>query len=386
MSIMANDIMIFAINPGSTSTKIGVFKNEEAMVVDKIAHSADELKKYEKIIDQYSFRKGVIFKVLKEKQYPIYDLDAVVGRGGLIRPVEGGTYVVDSYMLEDVKNAVYGEHASNLGAILAHEIGQELGIPSFIVDPVVVDEMDEIARVTGLAEIRRRSVFHALNQKAAARKVAKMLGKRYEDLNFIVAHLGGGITIGAHKRGRVVDVNNGVDGEGPFTPERAGALPAMEVVKLCLDKGYSADEIKKMILGKGGLVSHLGTNDARVARRMIDNHDTKASMVFEAMAYQVSKQIGACAAVLQGDVDAIVITGAMAYDQGFVDWIKRRIAFIADVYISPGEDELEALVHGVLKVIRDEEKAKIYGKKLKIYEKDDSGNSKSGFYLRLPEI
>jgi butyrate kinase len=358
---MNNDFLIFAINPGSTSTKIGIFKNEDALIVDNISHTVDDLKSYKNIMDQYFFRKKVIFKTLNEKQYPINRLDAVVGRGGLIRPVEGGTYIVDGYMLEDLRNTVYGEHASNLGAILAYEIGQEFNIPAFIVDPIVVDEMDEIAKITGLSTIKRRSVFHALNQKATARKVVKILGKRYEELNIIVAHLGGGITVGAHKKGRVIDVNNGLDGEGPFTPERAGALPVMEVVKLCLEDSYKADEIKRMTVGKGGLVSHLGTNDARVVRHMIDNQDVKASTIFEAMAYQVSKQIGACAAVLYGDVDAIVITGGLAHDEGFVGWIRQRVAFIADVYIFPGEDELQALAHGALMVLRNEEQAKIYG-------------------------
>ncbi len=358
---MNNDFLIFTINPGSTSTKIGLFKNEDALIVDNISHAVDELKSYANIIDQYFFREKVIYKALNEKQYPINELDAVVGRGGFIRPVEGGTYIIDDYMLEDLKNAVYGEHASNLGAILAYEIGQEFDIPAFIVDPIVVDEMDEIAKITGISKIKRRSVFHALNQKATARKVAKILGKKYEESNIIVAHLGGGITVGAHKRGRVVDVNNGIDGEGPFTPERTGALPVMEVVKLCLEEGFQADKIKRMIAGKGGLVSHFGTNDARVVRQMIDNHDVKASIIFEAMAYQVSKQIGACAAVLYGDVDAIVITGGLAHDEGFVDWIRQRVAFIADVYIFPGEYELEALAHGALEVLKNEEHAKIYG-------------------------
>jgi butyrate kinase len=353
---------VLAINPGSTSTKIAVYEDDRPVFVEKIYHSVEELKIYVNVMSQYNFRKKLILKTLAEKNYDIKKLRAVVGRGGLMRPVEGGTYVVDECMLEDLKSCRFGEHASNLGAVLAYEIGNEVGIPAYVVDPVVVDEMEPLAKITGIPEILRRSVFHALNQKAVARKAAALLGKRYEEINIIVAHLGGGITVGAHRRGKVVDVNNGLDGEGPFSPERAGKLPALEVAKMCITKNLNLSVIKRMLAGGGGLVAHLGTSDAKTVREMIKRGDTKAGLVFEAMAYQVAREIGACAAVLSGKVDAIALTGGLAYDEQFVEWIKKRVDFIADVYVFPGEDELEALAHGALRVLKGLEDVKIYKK------------------------
>jgi butyrate kinase len=243
---------------------------------------------------------------------------------------------------------------------LAHEIGRELGIPAFIVDPVVVDELEPVAKVTGIPEIRRRSVFHALNQKAVARRLARNMGKRYDELNLIVAHLGGGITVGAHKRGRVVEVNNGLDGEGPFSPERAGRLPVMDFAKLVLTKNLTINEIKKMLAGKGGLVAYFGTNDAREIKKMIQEGNEEAKLVYEAMAYQVAREIGACAAVLCGKVDAVILTGGLAHDEMLVEWIKERVSFIAPVYVFPGEDELKALAEGALRVLSGEERPKEY--------------------------
>ncbi|MCG0275575.1 MAG: butyrate kinase [Thermosediminibacteraceae bacterium] len=351
---------ILAINPGSTSTKIAVFENEDLVFEEKIAHSSEELSKFDSITAQYPFRKKLILEVIKQKSYNLSGLKAVVGRGGLLKPLEGGTYAVNDRMLEDLKNGTYGEHASNLGGIIAYEIGQELGIPAFIVDPVVVDELEPVARITGLPEIKRRSVFHALNQKAVARRLAKDLGKSYEELNLIVAHLGGGITVGAHKKGRVIEVNNGLDGEGPFSPERAGRLPAMDFARLIISKNLSIKEIKKMLAGNGGLVAHFGTNDAREIKKMIQEGNEEAKLVYEAMAYQVAKEIGACAAVLCGKVDAVILTGGLAHDEMLVNWIKERISFIAPVYIYPGEDELKALAEGALRVLSGEEKPKEY--------------------------
>ncbi|MDN5312878.1 MAG: butyrate kinase [Thermoanaerobacteraceae bacterium] len=352
--------IILAINPGSTSTKIAVFEDETPFITEKVSHSAEELKPFDRITDQFMFRKDLILNTLRTKNFNMKRLNAVVGRGGLIRPVESGTYVIDEYMLEDLKSGYYGEHASNLGGLLAYEIGKELGIPSFIVDPVVVDELESLARITGLPEIERRSIFHALNQKAVARKVASIIGKNYNELNIIVAHLGGGITVGAHKKGRVVDVNNGLDGEGPFSPERSGRLPVLDLVRMFVDRGMTYADVKKKIAGSGGLVAHLGTNDTRTVRAMIEQGDERARLVFEAMAYQVAREIGACAAALEGQVDAIVLTGGLAYDEGFVNWIKRRVAFIARIYVFPGEDELEALAQGALRVLKGMEEAKRY--------------------------
>lgn len=351
---------VLAINPGSTSTRFAVYEDERPLLNENIGHSTEELKGYERVVDQYIFRKKLILETLRRNNVDMKRLNAVVGRGGLIRPVEGGTYVVDQEMLEDLKSGFYGEHASNLGGLLAYEIGQELGIPAFIVDPVVVDELEPIAKITGLPEIKRRSVFHALNQKAVARKVARLMGKNYDELNIIVAHLGGGITVGAHKKGRVVDVNNGLDGEGPFSPTRSGKIAVLDLIKLFVKNGMTYKNFEKRITVMGGLVAHLGTNNARCVREMIDRGDERAKLVFEAMAYQVAREIGACAATLEGKVDAIALTGGLAFDEGFINWIKQRVAFIARIYVFPGENEMEALAQGALRVLTGVEKARMY--------------------------
>ncbi|WIF96141.1 butyrate kinase [Caminicella sporogenes] len=351
---------ILAINPGSTSTKIAIFDNEKPILETTLRHPAEEINKFEKIYDQYEFRKNVILDTLNEKGINLTKLNAVVGRGGLLKPIKGGTYSVNEKMIEDLKMGVLGEHASNLGGILAYEIASNLNIPAFIVDPVVVDEMQDVARISGMPEIERRSIFHALNQKAVARRAAKEKGKKYEEMNIIVAHLGGGISVGAHQNGRVIDVNNALDGEGPFSPERAGGLPVGDLAKLCFSGRYTLDEIKKKIKGKGGLVAYLGTNDGREVVKMIKNGDKKAELVYKAMAYQVSKEIGSCAAVLKGNIDAIVITGGIAYDEMFVSWIKERVGFIGEIIVYPGEDEMKALAEGGLRVLRGEEKPQEY--------------------------
>ncbi|MDI6846372.1 MAG: butyrate kinase [Candidatus Saccharicenans sp.] len=351
---------ILVINPGSTSTKIAVFDDETEIFKVNISHPLEEIQKYSRIIEQFSFRKEVIMKELERAGISRESLKAVVGRGGLLRPIPGGTYLITEKMLEDLKAEVQGEHASNLGAMIAHTIASELNIPAYIVDPVVVDEMQEIARITGLPMIRRRSILHALNQKKVARQAAHDLGKPYDELNLIVVHLGGGISVGAHKKGRVVDVNNALNGDGPFAPERAGSLPAADLVALCFSGQYTQAEIKKLLAGKGGIVAHLGTNDMRVVEERIKNGDQKAALILEAMAYNVAKWIGAMATVFEGQVDAIVITGGLAYYQDFVEMIKKRCSFIAPVKIYPGEDEMRALLEGALRVLRGEEKAKIY--------------------------
>ena len=357
---MTEVFRILAINPGSTSTKIAIFDNEKPVFETTLRHPAEEINKYEKIYDQYEFRKNVILDALNEKEINLTKLSAVVGRGGLLKPIKGGTYDVNDKMIDDLKVGVLGEHASNLGGILAHEIASKLNIPAFIVDPVVVDEMQDVARISGMPELKRKSIFHALNQKAVARRGAAEKGKKYEEMNFIVAHLGGGVSVGAHRKGSVVDVNNALDGDGPFSPERSGGLPIGDVAKLCFSGEYTHAEIKKKIKGKGGLVAYLGTNDGREVVKMIENGDKKAELVYKAMAYQVSKEIGACAAVLKGDIDAIVITGGIAYDKMFVDWIKEKVGFLAEVIVYPGEDEMIALAEGGLRVLRQEETAQEY--------------------------
>lgn len=351
---------ILAINPGSTSTKIAVYDNEREVFETTLRHSNEEIAKYEKVADQFEFRKQVILAILEENEINLTKLNAVVGRGGLLKPIKGGTYSVNEKMIEDIKAAQMGEHASNLGALIAQEIASQLNIPAYIVDPVVVDEMSEIARISGMPDISRVSIFHALNQKAVARRYASEHNRNYRDLNLIVAHLGGGISVGAHEKGNVVDVNNALDGEGPFSPERSGGLPIGDLAKMCYSGKYTHAEIKKKITGKGGLVAYLGTNDGRDVEAMIQKGDEKAKLVFEAMAYQVAKEIGSCAAVLKGHVDAIVLTGGLAYGQMLVDWIKSRVAFIGDIVVYAGEDEMSALALGGLRVLRKEEAPQIY--------------------------
>ena len=352
---------ILTINPGSTSTKIAVFDNEDLVFEKTLRHSSEEIGKYEKISDQFEFRKTVIEDALTEGGIKTSDLDAVVGRGGLLKPIEGGTYIVNEAMIDDLKVGVLGEHASNLGGIIAKEIGDAVNVPSYIVDPVVVDEMDDVARISGSEDIDRKSIFHALNQKATARRAAKELEKEYFDCNFIVAHMGGGISVGAHEKGKVIDVANALDGEGPFSPERSGGLPVGDLVKMCFSGKYTQDEIKKKIKGNGGLVGYLNTNDGREVESRIEAGDEKAKLVYEAMAYQVSKEIGSCASVLKGNVDAILLTGGIAYSKMFTGMIKGRVNFISDVKVYPGEDEMIALAQGGLRVLNKEEEPKNYG-------------------------
>lgn len=349
------------INPGSTSTKIAVFENENSIFETTLRHSNEELGKYAKISDQFEFRKNLIIDALKENNIDIKSLDAAVGRGGLLKHIEGGTYSVNDILVEDLRANRNGEHASNLGGLIARSIGDEAGIPSFIVDPVVVDELEDVARISGHPDFERISIWHALNQKAVARRAAsEKFGKKYEEMNFVVAHLGGGISVGAHKKGRAIDVNNALNGEGPFSPERSGSLPAEQLVKTCFSGKYTEAEIKKMIVGKGGLSAFLGTNNAKEVSDRAAAGDTKAKLIYEAMAYQVAKAIGEYAVVLDGEVDAILITGGIAYDKNFVAMIEKKVKFIADVIAYPGEDELLALAQGGLRVLNKEESAKEY--------------------------
>ncbi|MFC7394151.1 butyrate kinase [Scopulibacillus cellulosilyticus] len=360
LTLQQSEYRILAINPGSTSTKIAVYSDEQPIFEKTIRYDASELTDYETIIDQYQMRKTSILETLDEEGLNLSHLSAVVGRGGLLRPIEGGTYAVNEKMLEDLRAGYSGEHASNLGGILAYEIGQQLNIPSFIVDPVVVDEMEPIARISGFPEIERKSIFHALNQKAVARRVSKQLGKDYKELDLIVTHMGGGVTVGVHKHGRVIDVNNGLHGEGPFSPERAGTIPVGDLISMCYSGEYYVDEIMKKAVGQGGLVGYLNTNDAVKVEEMIENGDEYAALVYDAMAYQIAKEIGAASTVFKGKMDAIVLTGGLAYGKDFVKAITKRIDWIADVIVVPGEDELQALVEGTLRVLREEEQAKVY--------------------------
>lgn len=351
---------LLVINPGSTSTKIGVYEEEKQILEETLRHSAEEIGKYATIFDQLEFRKQVILKVLGEKSFDISTLDAVVGRGGLLKPIVSGTYTVNEAMIEDLKVGVQGQHASNLGGIIAKEIAKSLNIPAYIVDPVVVDELDDVARISGIPEIERKSIFHALNQKAVAKRYAKENNRVYEDLNLIVTHMGGGVSVGAHKRGKVVDVNNALDGEGPFSPERSGGLPAGDLIELCYSGRYTINELKKKINGKGGTVAYLNTNDFRTVLEKAQEGDAKAKLIFDAFVYQIGKEIGKCAAVLPGKVDAIILTGGIAYSKVVTEAIREMVELIAPVVIYPGEDELLALAQGALRVLKGEEEAKEY--------------------------
>lgn len=353
---------LLIINPGSTSTKIGVFENESLICEETLRHSVKDLKNFSKMYDQLHFRKDIILKTLKNNNIDLDTIDCAIGRGGLLKPIVGGTYEINELMIEHLKIGFLGEHASNLGGLLAYEFTKDIGCKSYIVDPVVVDELQDVARISGLKDIERVSIFHALNQKAIARKYAKSIGKRYEDLNLIVAHIGGGVSVGAHKNGKVEDCANSLDGDGSFSPERAGGLPVGELIKLCYSGKYSYEELKRRITGYGGLVSYLGTNDGREVVRRIQDGDEYAKSIYYAMAYQISKEIGAISTVLMGEVDAILLTGGIAYDGLFVDWIKEMVSYISEVYVFPGEDELTALAEGGLRILRGEEEAKVYSR------------------------
>ncbi len=353
---------ILVINPGSTSTKLAVFEDRKKVKSINISHSSEELKPFERVADQYQFRMEKIEKFLGDAGYALKDFSAIVGRGGLIKPVKGGTYTINAKMLEELKKATYGEHASNLGAILAYELAEKVSIPSFIVDPVVVDEMEDVARITGHPDFVRKSIFHALNQKAVAREAANALSKRYEECNFIVAHMGGGVSVGAHKKGRVVDVNNALDGDGPFSPERSGTVPLTGLIDLCYSGEHTLADVKKMIKGRGGLVSYLGTNSALEVEKAVKAGNEHATLVYRAMAYQISKWIGRMVIPLEGKVDAVILTGGLAYDENYlVPWIKEKVQKIAPVKVYPGGMEEEALAYGALRVLEGEEKAKEYG-------------------------
>ena len=351
---------ILAINPGSTSTKIALYEDENPIFTEVIKHTPEEISHFDHYYDQYRFRTSVIRKVLQSKGMDEHNLSAVVGRGGPFKPLESGTYLVNEAMKNDViEGNVQAEHISNIGCLLASDIAEPLGIPAYIVDPVSVDEFDDVARISGHPEIPRISLAHALNVKMVAKKFAKSIGEKYDDLNLVVAHIGGGITISSHRRGKMIDVNNAND-EGPFSPQRCGTLPITGLAKLCYSGKYSAKEIKVQLIKKGGLIALLGTDDMLEIKRRIDEGDTDAEFYSKAMAYQIAKSIGAYSAALDGDVDAILITGGVSYNKWLMDWVVEKVKFIAPVHIFPGEDEMEALVLGVLRVMRGEEEVKEY--------------------------
>ncbi len=349
---------ILAINPGSTSTKIALFENEVELFTKNITHDVNVLEKYENIIAQKEFRVEEVLTALNENGYKVDDLDAFVGRGGLIMPIKSGTYNINDKMKEHLKQGISGEHASNLGGIIASELAEINNKPSYIVDPVVVDELSDVARISGLKGIERKSIFHALNQKAVAKRFASENNLNYENINLIVAHLGGGTSVGIHEKGKVVDVNNALGGDGAFSPERAGSLQFFELLNYM--NGKDAKEIKTSVKGKGGLVSYFGTSDVREVQKLIDDGNSEAKLVLEALAYNVAKEIGAASTVVNGEINGIILTGGVSYSKFVTDIISTRVKFIAPVTIYPGEDEMKALALGGLRVLKGEEVALEY--------------------------
>jgi len=354
---------ILAINPGSTSTKVAVYLNQKSRFLKSIKHPLEELNKFERIVDQFGFRKKIILEELEKGGAKVDDISAVVGRGGILKPVESGVFEVNEEMRKDLIECTYGEHASNLGGLIAYDLAtsfKDRKVKAFIADPTVVDEFQEVSRISGHPEFERRSVFHALNHKAMGRAYANFFGRKYEELNLIIVHMGGGISVAAHQKGRVIDANQALDGDGPFTPERSGTLPAGDLARLCFSGKYPLDYVMKMIKGKGGMIAYLGTNDAYEAGLNAENGDKKTILILNAMAYQIAKEIGAMGAVMKGNVDAIILTGGIAHNSIIVDYIKTMVAHIAKVVIYPGEDEMEALVMNALMVMKGEVECKVY--------------------------
>ncbi|MGA1976666.1 MAG: butyrate kinase [Bacteroidales bacterium] len=353
--------LLLIINPGSTSTKFALYEEETSLFELTLNHTVEDISDFKKITDQFHFRRDLIIWELGYRNVDLKRIAAVIGRGGLIKPIESGIYEVNNKMIEDLYAGVLGEHASNLGGLIAHDIASSLpNAKAYIVDPVVVDELQPVARISGHPEIERISIFHALNQKAIARIYAASINKKYEDLNLIVAHLGGGISVGAHRKGRVVDVNNALHGDGPFSPERSGGLPAKQLADMCFSGHYTHDEIKSMITGKGGMVAYLGTNNYKEVSRMADEGNEKAILIRDACSYQVVKEIGAMAAVLAGKVDAIIITGGMAFQEYLINSIKSMVRFIAPIFVFPGEDEIKSLAFNGLLALNGKIEVKIY--------------------------
>lgn len=350
---------ILAINPGSTSTKIAVYTDDKADFSTSIEHKPEELAQFARVVDQFDWRKELIESALKERGIELSSFDAIIGRGGIVSPIESGVYEVNDDLVHDLQHARM-QHASNLGGLIARDIADEIGVKAYIADPVVVDEMMPYARISGLPELPRESVFHALNQKAVARLYAKESGHRYEELNLIVCHMGGGITVSAHRRGRVIDTTNALDGCGPFSPERSGSLPPGPLVHLCFSGKYTEDELIKMVHGKGGLVAHLGTTSVPEVLDRIQARDMHAMLILRAMCYTISKEIGAMATSLKGDVNAILLTGGIAHSKRVTDFIADYVDYIAPIYVYPGENELRALAENALAVLRGDRQAKTY--------------------------
>lgn len=354
-----HNLKVLVINPGSTSTKFAIFQGQESIFTQTIRHNDEDIMTYPTIADQLDYRLGLLLDVLKTQGIELSTLEGIVGRGGFLKPLNSGTYLVNEDMLQDLKSARYGEHASNLGAMMAHKLGTEHNLPSYIVDPIVVDEFEETSRISGIPDIERISNLHALNIKAVSRKVASELGGAYETYNFVIAHIGGGVSVAAQKKGRIIDVNN-ANNEGPFSPERAGGLPAYSLVKLCYSGKFTEKEMLDLLTKKGGLYAYLGTKNALDAENMALAGDEKANLVLDAMIHQIAKEIGAMTAVLDGEINGIILTGGICYSDFLVTKLKKKISFLGEIFVVPGEEELEALAKGALRVLTKAEEAKEY--------------------------
>ncbi|WP_019228820.1 butyrate kinase [Sedimentibacter sp. B4] len=350
---------ILAINPGGTSTKISVFEDEQEVLKTNITHTQEDLKDFKNVFEQFSYRKDLIVKTLSDNQFPIELFNCIVGRGGLMKAIEGGTYAVNGKMIDDLKNAVNGEHPSNLGAVIAKDIGDQIGVPSYVVDPVSVDEFEDISRITGISDIEKASWMHALNQKAVCRKTAEKMGGKYRDFNFIVAHLGSGISIAAHKKGRMIDGSGGRT-DGPFSPERSGGLPTYQLIQLCYSGNYTYKEMVNKVSNIGGMYDYLGTKDIIEIENRAANGDEKAKLILHAFIYKVAKEIAMYGASLCGNVDKIILTGGISHSKLITEEVIKRITYLAPVEIIPGEMEMKALALGAYRVLTNIEKAKIY--------------------------
>lgn len=350
---------ILVINPGGSSTKFSVFDDKKEIFKKNINHTGEELTPFAKVFDEYEYRKDMIVKALQEEGYEMTSFGCVVGRGGLMKAIPGGTYTINDRMVEDLKNAINGEHASNLGAVIAKNLGDEIGVPSFVVDPVSVDEMNDVSRITGISDLEKHSWFHALNHKAVARQIAQEIGGKYEDFNFIVAHLGSGISIVAHEKGKMIDGSGGRT-DGPFSPERSGGLLAYQLIQLCYSGKYTYEEMVKKVSAFGGMYDYLGTKDMREVEERVKNGDKKAKLIYDAFTYQVAKEIALYGASLKGKVDRIIFTGGIAYSEKVIADVSEMISYLAPVEVVPGEMEMEALTLGALRVLNGEEKAKEY--------------------------
>ena len=352
---------ILVINPGSTSTKMAVYDDEQPLVLRSISHSAEELARFDDVMEQQDYRRRLILDELRQMDIPL-QFDAVIGRGGLVKPIAGGVYEINQLMIDDTHSGIaLHNHACNLGCLIAHEIAEQInGCRSFIADPGVVDELNDYARISGSPLMNRICIWHALNQRAIARRYAAEVGRTYEDLNLIICHMGGGISVAAHDHGRAVDANNALDGEGPFSPERAGSLPASDLIRLCFSGKYTEKQLLKRIAGKAGLNAHLGTNNVKEILERIEEGDHEAELILNAMIYHVAKNIAAEAAVLCGKIDAILLTGGLAHSDYIVGRLRQRIGFLAPVRCFPGEDEMEALALNALAVLRGQREAKVY--------------------------